>query len=209
MRTCTMGGCDNKYDALGYCSKHYRRFKKHGDPNLVLRLGNPIYKSLDDYFKENTKHVNNGCILWTKSLYKTGYGHVGRTRWSKKYKITTAHRLSYFHYKGDIPEGLQVLHKCDVRNCVNSEHLFLGTHTDNMKDMGQKGRAFQSRGENNPCSKLTKERALFIFNQNGIISARDLALKFNVTHSTIRNIWHKRTNYINENAKNAENSTDD
>ncbi len=196
MKTCKLENCDKKHEALGYCTKHYRRFKKHGDANIRLTLGNPVYHSLQEYFDLNTEKLGNGCIVWTKALYKTGYGHLGRTIWSKKYKITLAHRLSYFHHKGEIPEGMLVLHKCDNRKCVNIDHLFLGTHSDNSHDMAMKGRSFQSQGERNPCAKLNEEEAIFIFNQHGLISANDLAKKFNVTPSTVRNIWHKRTKYI-------------
>jgi hypothetical protein len=59
----------------------------------------------------------------------------------------SAHRVSYLAFKGDLPLGMLVCHKCDVRNCVNPDHLFLGTYKDNMQDAITKGRI--PTGENN------------------------------------------------------------
>jgi hypothetical protein len=55
-------------------------------------------------------------------------------------KHMRAHRYSYQAFKGQIPDGMQVCHTCDVRNCVNPEHLWIGTNQDNFDDMVKKGR---------------------------------------------------------------------
>lgn len=78
---------------------------------------------------------NSGCWLWEKSLDRGGYGVI-----RPDYVLLRAHRLSYEIYNGVADERLYVLHRCDVRCCVNPEHLFLGTHADNMQDMVRKGR---------------------------------------------------------------------
>ncbi len=69
------------------------------------------------------------------------YGVIGRVK---------AHRAAWMLYKGDIPQGKRVLHRCDVPSCVNPEHLFLGTLKDNSRDSILKGR--------NPRAKLTLEQ---------------------------------------------------
>lgn len=77
----------------------------------------------------------NDCWHWTGYVTPSGYGVS-----CYKAKGIRAHRLAYILYKGEIPEKMLVLHKCDERKCVNPEHLFLGTDADNMLDCFLKGR---------------------------------------------------------------------
>jgi len=74
---------------------------------------------------------STGCWLWYGTLFEQGYGRFGAER---------AHRIMWKLLNGSIPDGLYILHKCDVRNCVRPNHLFLGTAKDNMQDCLQKGR---------------------------------------------------------------------
>ena len=92
------------------------------------------------------------CWLWVGPLTRYGYGDIR----SGKGKHIGAHRFLYEWAVGEIPDGLFVLHRCDVRNCVRPDHLFLGTAKDNAADMVAKGR--QCLGEKNKASKLTYER---------------------------------------------------
>lgn len=79
------------------------------------------------------------CWLWRLGLNPQGYGKVkilGET--------VRAHRYSWMMHKGPIPEDMLVLHKCDVNSCVNPDHLFLGTASDNAQDRDNKRRGRNS-----------------------------------------------------------------
>jgi hypothetical protein len=78
---------------------------------------------------------NGDCLEFTGALSDLGYGKVGY-----KGKVYMAHRLAYQLKNGGIPTGAVICHKCDNPACINPEHLFVGTHKDNIQDMIQKGR---------------------------------------------------------------------
>jgi hypothetical protein len=100
-----------------------------------------------------------------------------------------AHRLSWFFHNGEIPEGLHVLHRCDVKSCVNPSHLFLGTHGDNMRDMVAKGRNPKGVG---PFSvKLTADGVRFI--RRSKLKQKELAKMFGVAQNTISEIQLRKT----------------
>jgi len=107
----------------------------------------------------------SGCWLWLGSCDDKGYGKGFSCQ--RRYK---AHRHSWTLYRGEIPLGLCVLHKCDTPACVNPDHLFLGTRTDNSVDKVRKarhrgwGRGNQPilNGTKHPLAKLTDADVLWI-----------------------------------------------
>lgn len=96
-------------------------------------------------FWANASAQPSGCMEWDGRRCKKGYGEFEVYLDGKKMRIR-AHRMAQQFANGDIPDDLLVLHQCDNPCCVNPEHLFLGTHQDNMADMVAKGRASREGG---------------------------------------------------------------
>jgi HNH endonuclease len=86
-------------------------------------------------FLSKIEKVENGCWLWVASHLPNGYG---RFNWNGR--AGYAHRYAYEAAHGVIPDGMSICHTCDVRDCVNPDHLFAATHRENMRDMVSKGR---------------------------------------------------------------------
>lgn len=129
------------------------------------------------------------CWLWTASVNKKrgGYG-----RFSFGCKTIGAHKAAWILYRGDIPAGMHVLHRCDNPLCVNPDHLFLGTNADNVADMDAKGRRINAPliGEANPRAKLDESQVLEIFRSRG--KQNEAAAKFGVSRALIGMIRHGR-----------------
>lgn len=143
-----------------------------------------------------------GCWIWTLCWYKkSGYGQ------SHQFEEALAHRLSYRAFRGEIPEESQILHICDVRPCVNPDHLFLGNHVLNMKDMVRKGRAAKGerniaishpetllRGERHSRATLTEEKVhqIFSLRERGFFQ-REIGEIIGCTQGNVGQILNKKT----------------
>ena len=136
--------------------------------------------NIESFEKRYIPVTESGCWLWLNQPMKNGYGviyHAGRNVY--------AHRISWEIHRGPIPAELCVLHSCDVRICVNPDHLFLGTRTVNQQDMKMKNRSTQ--GSRNPMSKLTETHVQMIRSFTHL-STHHLAALFSVDDETIRTI---------------------
>jgi hypothetical protein len=92
---------------------------------------------MPERFWNKVNKVEGTCWLWTGVSSSVGYG---RFCWRERAtSLIGAHRVSWMLTYGDIPDGLFVLHKCDVKLCVNPDHLWLGTNADNIRDAADKG----------------------------------------------------------------------
>lgn len=105
------------------------------------RARNPVLTDAQYFerYKSRTIVDENGCWLWQGFVHKTGYGDT-----AYRGKNMKAHRAMFIVAKEPVPDGLNVLHTCDVRNCINPDHLWLGTISDNKQDELAKGRNYEA-----------------------------------------------------------------
>ena len=146
----------------------------------------PRNSSLEVRIAHYSSPQANGCVLWTGPLHSWGYGTL-----EYKGKGYQAHRVSWALRNGPIPAGLFVCHKCDVPACVNPDHLFLGTHDDNMADKKAKGRAWSHKGEANKRAKLTAAAVLAIRADGRV--AREVAADYGISRTLVWGIKHRQT----------------
>ena len=136
---------------------------------------------LERIFDRAVPEPNSGCFLWPGAVDQSGYGRV-----MIKGKCREAHRLAFEVFEGPIPEGRCVLHKCDVRCCVNPKHLFLGSRRDNIVDMDRKGRRTVLSGPSHGNSKLSVEAVQEI--RAELSPVKTLVAKYGVTKRVIYNV---------------------
>lgn len=190
-KICSIPGCERAWNCRDWCRTHYSRWRRHGDPRIAkIRLAP---RSLDDaerlwFHADKTPGLgpNGDCWLYT--------GHVGRRDgygffWLNG-KTVKAHRYAFFVTHGHWPLP-DALHSCDVRHCINPDHIRQGTPLENTADMIERGRQVPSPGSKNGTAKLTESQIPAIRQQ--IASGKrfeDIGQGFGVCGDTIRAI-HK------------------
>lgn len=185
MKKCSVEGCYKHSAAKGYCDTHYRRYKKYG---FIFKSCHEL-PILDRFYLKTKLDSKTGCIEWIGSINAWGYGCF-----SYKCKSHLAHRFIYQSINEVDISGMLICHHCDNPKCVNINHLFIGTNQDNVNDMMKKGRWIPLKSHEAYFSKLNYEDIDKIRSEikNGK-SNRSLALKFNVSDSTISSIKLNRT----------------
>lgn len=141
----------------------------------------------EDRFWEKAEPIPlAGCWVWTGTLSNNGYGtfRIGSLTDGTRRNIS-AHRYAAELCYGAIPAGMQALHHCDNKLCVNPEHLYVGSHSDNMRDAVKRGRTggVSLPGEKNPNAKLSAQQVLRI--RASEKSQSELAQEFGVSSTQI------------------------
>lgn len=143
-------------------------------------------KVINSFFDKIEGPDECGCLNWNAAINNKGYGFF----WDGT-KVVLAHRFSWEFNVGPT-NGYHVLHKCDNPRCVNPEHLFIGTQSDNMKDAVKKNRI--PRGETHHRSKLMDHQIVEIRERyaGGGVRMYELAKKFGVSRPLISMIINNK-----------------
>lgn len=192
---CSHSGCSRPHAAKGYCTKHYQRWRKCGDPDgeglRIVQEGRDLADRFTKKFLRGIRVLENGCWA-SETSYKGvhGYSELQISENNVQHSYRT-HIFSYMHFRGNIPKGMLVCHKCDNRYCCNPDHLFLGTPSENSQDMVRKGRGLV--GEKNPNTKFKEQDVLNIYADldRGMLRSQ-IAQKYGVKSETICHIANGR-----------------
>lgn len=124
------------------------------------------------------------CWEWAGDRFNNGYGRI-----KVDGKAVLAHRYAYELAFGSIPAGVFVLHRCDNPACVRPSHLFLGSHTDNMRDMLSKGRGVFPKGSHHGNAKLSESDVTSMRQRHaGGESCASLGQEFGIGRGTVHRI---------------------
>ena len=140
-------------------------------------MGRP-FKSLAEVWSQCTARDPGGCLLWLGSVTDRGYPLLSKAR---------VHRLIWEKAHGAIPIGMVVRHRCDVRHCVDLDHLEIGTQGENVSDMDNRGR--RARGSRFPGARLDEAIVQAIRRRaRGGERVRDIAKSIGVGETTIHDV---------------------
>lgn len=186
--------CNVDHLLLGTQADNVRDMMNDGRYKNAPNTNAPYIKPTDAerfYAKVNKIPTETGCLEWLAGL-RNGYGHF-----NIRGIYIYAHRYAWELINGPIPDGMYVCHVCDNRKCCNPAHMFLGTSTDNIRDMNKKGRQSSPphpKGEQNSNSVLTTEDVLAIRSDKFAgWEQREIAKYFGISQASVWRVLHRRT----------------
>lgn len=174
-RICTVEGCGKAHFGLGYCGKHFARFKAHGSPFG----GRAENGSALAWIRQHTSHSDDACLLWPFPSNTKGYGV---TRFRERSVAASRIMCILAHGEPASPD-LESAHSCGNSLCVNPRHLRWATSLENNHDKYEHGTS--NTGSRNPMAKLNEEVVAEIRSLSGQISQRAIARRFGVSDGTI------------------------
>lgn len=188
MATCSVSGCDKPALARGWCSKHWTRWQRHGDP---LAGGTPKDGTVKRYFYNVVvPYAGDDCLVWPFGRDSYGYGKIYLDDGS--YLV---HRRACEEVYGDPPDGddIHAAHSCGNGHlgCCNPKHLRWAERASNERDKIEHGTS--NRGSRHGMAILTEEQVLKIRSSEGSIPRSELAIEFGVSPRTIRDIHSRRS----------------
>jgi hypothetical protein len=158
---------------------------RNGRPSIVLfQLVFPICYicRMKRFYTKTIPEPNSGCVLWTASTFPNGYGqfHIPQ-EWGYSRTRMQAHRVAWILERGD-PGNLLVCHRCDNKLCVNVDHLYLGTYSDNLRDSYIRGPRRGSLSASDVASI-----------RDSTLQTKLLTEKFGINRSTVQRIRNGTT----------------
>lgn len=180
MKTCKLVGCFKSSYCKDLCKAHYNKLREYGD----VRHNGRLSRRKPIRFRVSA----DGCFECTSHLLNSS----GYPEYHFNGKKTTVYKYIYEECFGHVEDGKIVRHKCDNRLCINPEHLLVGTHIDNMRDMTSRNR--QCKGVDSPFAKLNEKdvkKIRELFDED--LSNTKIADLFNVSRTTIYYIRKGKT----------------
>lgn len=188
MKPCSINGCEKAVLARGWCSTHYSRWNKHGDPLTSMSTPHGAPLAFIEYAKA---HTGEECLQWPFARNSNGYGHLyledGTGISAAKYMCMVVH--------GDPPSlAHETAHSCGKGHlaCINPNHLRWATHVENLRDKVVHGTHLQ--GEKHGASKLTSREVVEIVRLSSEgKTQRAVAAQFGVSKGTVQSIQEGRS----------------
>lgn len=158
-------------------------FIQHDNPMFLFSLRERFYE------KVLFLTYDRGCWIWIGAYTRDGYGRIGLG--GRAGRGVASHIASWIIHKGDVPEGMWVLHNCDNRGCCNPNHLCLGTRLDNARHAVERGR--MAVGERQAASKLKNHQIPEIRSLcDSGVSQREVAKLFSCHQVTVSKIYQRK-----------------